>query len=185
MSKQWIHAFFGERSLTKVAGVFPARAEAEQAARRLVAASGLARDQVRVLAPRDGAWARADVLARQIEPEDRGIWNTILRAHVLAGVIGFLAGAALYMALLLAGHAAIKSTPGMALVAMAGFGATFGLLAGGLLSIRPDHGRLIALVRRYLRAGRWAVVAHPVSPEQTARAMRTLHDGSERVVRTL
>ena len=59
------------------------------------------------------------------------------------------------------------------------------LLAGGVLSIRPDHGRVIALVRQYLRQGRWAVVAHPDTPEQVAQAERTLQEGSERVVRTL
>lgn len=185
MAHQLMHAFFGERSLTKVAGVFPARAQAEQAARRLTVASGFQDEQVKVLAPQDGAWARADVLARQMEPEERGIWSTIIRAHVLAAVIGFLLGAALCLVLWLAGQPGVRSTPGLALVAMAGFGATFGLLAGGLLSMRPDHGRVIALVRQYLRDGRWAVVAHPDTPEQAAQAEDTLKDGSERVVRTL
>lgn len=186
MSQQpMMHAFFGERSMTKVAGVFPARAQAEQAARRLTQASGFHDQQVEVLAPRDGRWARADVLARKMEPDERGIWSTIIRAHVLAGAIGFLLGAALCLLLWMAGQPGVRSTPGIALVAMTGFGTTFGLLAGGLLSIRPDHGRVIALVRQYLRQGRWAVVAHPDSPEQIASAENTLKEGSEHVVRTL
>ncbi|HIV69828.1 MAG TPA: hypothetical protein H9903_02730 [Candidatus Aquabacterium excrementipullorum] len=180
-----MHAFFGERSLTKVAGVFPARAQAEQAARRLTQASGFQRQQVELLAPQDGDWTRADVLARKMEPEDRGIWSTVIRAHVLSGVIGFLLGAALCLLMWLAGQPGVRASPGLALLAMVGFGTTFGLLAGGLLSMRPDHGRVIALVRQYLRQGRWAVVAHPDTPEQVARAERTLQDGSERVVRTL
>lgn len=185
MAQQLMHAFFGERSLTKVAGVFPARAQAEQAARRLTLASGFNEQQVAVLAPRDGTWRRADALARKMEPEERGIWSTIIRAHVLAGVIGFLAGVALCLVMWIAGQPGVTSSPGLAMVAMAGFGTTFGLLAGGVLSIRPDHGRVIALVRQYLRQGRWAVVAHPDTPEQVAQAERTLQEGSERVVRTL
>lgn len=185
MAQQLMHAFFGERSLTKVAGVFPARAQAEQAARRLTQGSGFGAEQVEVLEPGDGDWRRADVLARKMEPEERGIWSTIIRAHVLAGVIGFLLGAALCLVLWMAGQPGVRSTPGIALVAMAGFGTTFGLLAGGLLSMRPDHGRVIALVRQYLREGHWAVVAHPDTPEQAAQAENTLKQGSERVVRTL
>ena len=79
----------------------------------------------------------------------------------------------------------IAITLGIALVAMTGFGTTFGLLVGGLLSMRPDHGHVIAQVRQYLRQGRWAVVAHPDNPEQVASAESTLKDGSERVMRTL
>lgn len=186
MSQQpLMHAFFGERSMTKVAAVFPARQQAEQAARRLTQASGFEQQQVEVLSPGDGQWARADVLSRKMEPDERGIWNTIIRAHVLSGFIGFLLGTALCLLLWMAGQPGVRSTPGIALVAMAGFGATFGLLVGGLLSLRPDHGHVIALVRQHLRQGRWAVVAHPDSPEQASRAERTLQDGSERVVRTL
>jgi hypothetical protein len=185
MGQYLMHTFFGERSLTKVAGVFAARAQAEQAVRRLIQASGLDRSQVEVLEPRDGEWSRADVLASKMEPEDRGIWGTIIRAHALAGVIGFLMGAALCLLMWIMGQPGVRASPGLALMAMAGFGATFGLLAGGVLSLRPDHGRVIALVRQYLKAGRWAVVAHPDSPEQAERAEHTLKDGSERVVRTL
>lgn len=180
-----MHAFFGERSLTKVAGVFPARAQAEQAARRLTQACGFGRRQVQVLAPRDGDWSRADALARKMEPEERGIWRTIIRAHVLSGFIGFLLGAALCLVMWLMGQPGVRASPGLALLAMVGFGTTFGLLAGGLVAMRPDHGRVIALVRQYLNAGRWAVVAHPDTPEQVAWAESTLQDGSERVVRTL
>ena len=104
MAQQLMHAFFGERSLTKVAAVFPARAQAEQAARRLTLASGFDEQQVAVLAPRDGTWRRADVLASKMEPEERGIWSTIIRAHVLTGFIGFLAGAALCLIMWIAGQ---------------------------------------------------------------------------------
>ena len=61
----------------------------------------------------------------------------------------------------------IASSPLLALIALVGFGTTFGLLAGGLLPMRPDHIRLITRVRSALRHDHWAVVAHP--PRQSKR----------------
>lgn len=178
-------AFFGERSLTKVAGLFNTRSEAENAARHLLQDSDLDDSQVRVLSPDDGSVAHNTLLARKMEPEQSGIWHTIIRAHVTTGILGALAGIALYLALMSTGHPIMRSTPGMSLVAMAGFGATFGLLVGGLLAMRPDHGRVINLVRKALKNGRWAVVAHPVNAGQTHRAVDLLKQGSLRVVRSL
>ncbi len=45
---------FGERSVTKVAGLFASRAAADLAASGLVGGSGLSASQVNVLGPTDG-----------------------------------------------------------------------------------------------------------------------------------
>lgn len=176
----WHEALFGEQSLTKVAGLFNTRGEAEGAAMHLLQGTGMARAQVRLLNPEKGALVQSDVLAREMEPEEAGIWRTILRAHVTMGLIGALAGTVLYIGLMAMGSPLLLSTPLMAWVAMAGFGGTFGLLVGGLLSLRPDQGRLIHRVRRALQQGMWAVVAHPIGPEQTHKAVDVLaHDHAE------
>ncbi len=181
---QWQKALFGERSLTKVAGLFVDRASAETAASQLLDGAGFAPTQVRLLGPEVGNLKDRDLLARQVEPEQHGIWRTILRAHLTMGLLGFVAGTLLFAGWWLSGDAAIRTTPGMAWVSMAGFGATFGLLLGGLLSMRPDHGRVISRVRRALRLGRWAVVVHPVSAEQTQLALTRLRPISLRVLRS-
>jgi len=176
--------FFGERSVTKVAGLFASRADADLAASGLMGGSGLSAAQVNVLGPTDGATSRMAVLGRTMEPEQRGIWLTVIRAHLALGALGFLAGALLYVALMSTDNAALRSTPGMGFVALAGFGATFGLILGGALSLRPDQARLIARVRRGLRSGNWAVVAHPVDTVQTHAVVSLLSGSSLKVMRS-
>lgn len=181
---RWQQALFGERSLTKVAALFVDRASAETAASQLLQGAGFSAPQVRLLGPETGSLRDRDLLARQVEPEPDGIWRTILRAHLTLGLLGGLAGTLLFAGWWLSGAAAIRSTPFMAWVSMAGFGATFGLLIGGLLSMRPDHGRVISRVRRALRHGRWAVVVHPTDPEQTRLALARLRPISLNVIRS-
>lgn len=176
---------FGEQSVTKVAGLFSTRTAAENAARHLQVDSGLGDDQVSVISPAEGRLSHNAALARAIEPEQQGIWVTIVRAHVTMGVIGLLMGLLLYAILMLVGNEALRSTPIIGLWAIAGFGAIFGLLAGGLLAMRPDHGRVIRVVRQGLRHGRWAVVAHPVSADQAHQAEEALRHDSLKMVRSL
>lgn len=175
---------FGERSLTKVAGVFDNRAGADAAATRLRQATGLDASQIRVLHPEDGRRDRRTLLAREVEPERHGIWRTIVRAHVVMGILGLLAGLVVHMLLLRADNPAVESTPLLSLVPMAGFGITFGLLLGGLIALRPDHARLITRVRAALDAGKWAVVAHPLDRAQTQRVIEAFGRQTDTVVRS-
>jgi hypothetical protein len=179
------HLIFGERSLTKVAGLFSGKGEAETAAQQLREAARLDDPQVYVVGPPDGAAANSAALSRKLEPEQAGIWRTLIRAHVVAGSAGVVAGILVYLGFLSADTAAIESTPGMSLVAMVFFGGLIGLLLGGLLTARPDHAWVIATVRRAVRRGRWAVVVHPLSQQQLDAAMQELRARSDRVVRSL
>ncbi len=176
---------FGERSVTKVAGLFASKPDAVAALQDLLKVTGFSAGQVRLLEPSDSVAVRTDAFDRAIEPEEAGIWRTVIRAHVTMALIGTFVGFLIYGTLLLAGHPTIVSTPYLALVVFTSFGATFGLLIGGALAIRPDHGRLISLIRNGLQEGQWAVVAHPTSAEQTHIAMDVLMPGSVRVVRSL
>jgi len=69
------------------------------------------------------------------------------------------------------------------------FFATLGLFAGlmlaGLLTLRPDRSRVTLSIRRRSRAGKWAVVAHPTSPEQSERAVARLRKAGGAVIRSL
>ena len=108
---------------------------------------------------------------------------TILRVVVFAGgVVGLL----LYAWLLRSGTPLIASSPLLAFIAVVGFCTTFGLLAGGLVTMRPDHVGLITEVREALEQGRWAVVVHPTDTAQTRQARALLQDGGgAQVARTL
>ena len=176
---------FGERSLTKIAGVFASKSLAESVVVRLKQAASLDDPQVYLVGPQDGAAVGSAAFSRKLEPEQAGIWRTLIRAHVVFGVAGVIAGALLYLVFRAADNVAVESTPGMSLAVMLFFGGIGGLLVGGLMTARPDHYRVISAVRRAVRRGRWAVVIHPITQRQIDVAMRELRARSVRVVRSL
>ncbi|MGK2951870.1 MAG: hypothetical protein ACSLEZ_05735 [Thiobacillus sp.] len=175
---------FGERSLTKVAALFADKRQAEDVAQQVKQVAGLDDPQVYLLGPTDGA-TDSPAFSRKLEPEQAGVWRTLIRAHTIAGTIGVVAGVVVYLGFVLADNAAVRSTPGMSLVAMVFFGGLIGLLFGGLLTARPDHAFVITTVRRAIRRGRWAVVIHPLTQGQLDLSMGELRSRSDRVVRSL
>lgn len=176
---------FGERSLTKVAALFADKSQAEDVAQRVKQVAGLDDPQVYLVGPPDGAAVDSPAFSRKLEPEQAGIWRTLIRAHVIAGTVGVVAGVVVYLGFVLLDSAAVKSTPWMSLVAMVFFGGLIGLLFGGLLTARPDHSFVISTVRRAIRRGRWAVVIHPLTQRQLDLSMGELRSHSDRVVRSL
>lgn len=175
---------FGERSLTKVAAVFDNRNSAEHAAEDLKHAGVIDPSQVNLVGPGDMTGPVVAPLSRKLEPEPGGIWHTLIRAHVFMGTLGAALGVLLYIALALSGHDAILSTPFMSLWPLVFLGTVLGLMVGGLLTLRPDHYRVIALVRKAVAAGRWAVVTHPATHRQIEFVMDELHSRSKHVVRS-
>lgn len=181
-----LQGMFGDRSLTKVAAVFNDRADAQAMVARLQSLPGMAPGQVRMLRPEDAREDHAEHFGRTLEPEQRGIFRTMIRAHVVTGFAGGVLGLLLYAWLLRSGTPLIASSPLLAFIAVVGFCTTFGLLAGGLVTMRPDHVGLITEVREALEQGRWAVVVHPTDTAQTRQARALLQDGGgAQVARTL
>ncbi|WP_018506932.1 hypothetical protein [Thiobacillus thioparus] len=179
------HVIFGERSLTKVAGLFMNRSGAEDAAQQVKRTAGLDDAQVNLVGPPDGDAPGSPAFSSKLEPEQAGIWRTLVRAHVASGTAGIAVGVLLYLGFIVAGNPAVMSTPGMSLMAFVFFGGLLGLLVGGLLTVRPDHLLVITSVRRAIRKGRWAVVIHPVTQAQIDRAVNELRGRGYRVVRSL
>lgn len=175
---------FGERSLTKVAAVFDNRKSAEYAADHLKQAGRINPAQVNLVGPEDTSGPANAPMSRKLEPEQNGIWHTLIRAHVFTGTLGAISGVLLYIALTVSGNDTILSTPFMSLFVLVFFGTIFGLMVGGLLTLRPDHYRVIALVRRAVAAGRWAVVVHPATHRQIEFVLNELHHRSKQVVRS-
>jgi len=175
---------FGERSLTKVAAVFDDKDSAEHAAEDLKQAGVISASQVSLVGPGDMAGPAGESLSRKLEPEPTGIWHTLIRAHVFTGTLGAIAGVLLYIVFAWSGNDAILSTPYMSLWIMIFFGTTFGLLVGGLLTLRPDHYRVIAMVRKAVASGHWAVVTHPSNHRQIEFVLDELHSRSKHVVRS-
>lgn len=181
-------ALFGEHSVTKVAAVFDNRGSAETVANELRQVAGMEEAQVKLVGPNDingVSGVGTQTLSRKLEPEQAGIWRTILRTHLVTGATGVVAGALLYLIFRMAGNAAVASNPLASLGVMLFFGGIFGLMLGGLIALRPDHYRVVALVRKAIKRGRWAVVTHPVNHQQTSLVLDQLHRRGARVVRSL
>lgn len=170
---------FGERSLTLVAALFDNGTAAARAAGSLQRQQRGERCPVLVVEPHDPR------LGRKLEPESRGIWQTLLRSHGKLGAAGLVVGAAVGALLVASGWAAAEASPGMTVGVAALYGLFAGLLLAGLLTLRPDRGRVISSVRDATAHGRWAVVAHPRSAEEADEAREALAREGGDVIRSL
>lgn len=180
-----LHIMFGERSTTKLAGVFEDRSNAEAMLGQLARLPGFQAGQLRLLGPDDAKASHREVFGRKLEPEQRGIVRTLVRSHVVLGLVGLVVGLILFFWLYGSGQPMIVSSPVVAFIAIVGFATTFGLLLGGLVSLRPDHVRLITTVRRALREKRWAVIVHPTDAAQAERAKSLLQGAGAELLSTL
>ena len=176
---------FGEKSLTKIAAIFDSRGRAETTALRLRQAAGMSESQVKLVGPRDTAGIVDAPLSRKLEPESSGIWHTILRTHLVTGLVGMMLGALVYLSLWLLENPSVETHPVLMLFVMLFFGMVFGLLLGGLMSLRPDHYRVMAAVRKAIKRGGWAVISHPVNHKQTREVIDELHRHRVNMVRSL
>lgn len=180
-----LQGMFGERPLAKVVGMFAHRSDADMAVRRLLRLPGMVPGQVRLLTPDHADLRPSDLLGKTLEPEGRGFFTTLVRAHALAGLAGAVLGLIAFGYLIAIHEQAVLSSPLLAFIAIVGFGSTFGLMLGGLVSLRPDHLWVLAKVRPALRARQWVVVAHSADAHQTTLARDLLDSSEAETVRTL
>jgi len=180
-----LKGMFAEKSLTKVVGVFPDKAQADAAAARILKTPGMLLDQARVLGPQDARMSHREIFSRTLEPEQRGIFKSIFITHGITGLAGGIVGLLLFTWLLRSGQPMVASSPLLAFIAIVGFSITFGLLLGGLLTIRPDHVWLITAVRGALKKNQWAVVVHPLDTDQTEAARQVLDASGGQVLKSL
>lgn len=169
----------GELSNSKLAAVFPHADAARAAAHAVAAALSLGSAQVQVItAPDTHAGAK-------LEPEDRGIWRTIVVAHVRLGIAGAIAGLLVFAALYALGVLFVVNSPVAAGLVLLFFGAVAGLMLGGLVALRPDHDRYVEATRDAMAAGSTTVVVHAFSAEQRDRAADLLRARGGEVTSTL
>lgn len=169
----------GELSNTKVAAVFPHESAARQAAQRVSAALSLGAAQVQVITPGESH------PGRKLEPENRGIWRTIVVAHIKLGIAGAIVGLLVFWALYESGVRFIVNSPVLAGLVLLFFGGLAGLMLGGLVSLRPDHDRYIEATRDAMAAGNTTVVVHAFSEGQRKQAAEFLRAQGGEVTSTL
>lgn len=169
----------GELSNSKVAAVFPRAADAHEAARAVAAALSLGSGQVQVITPAEPH------AARKLEPESRGIWRTILTAHLKLGIAGTVVGLLVFAALHAYGLPFIVQSPVAAALVLLFFGAVAGLMLGGLVALRPDHDRYVEATRDAMAAGNTTVVVHAFTSSQADDAAGFLRAQGGDVTSTL
>ena len=169
----------GELSNSKLAAVFPHEAAARAAAQAVSAALSLGSAQVQVITPAESH------PGRKLEPESRGIWRTIVVAHVRLGIAGAVAGVMLFAVLYAMGLPFIANSPVAAGLALLFFGTIAGLMLGGLVSLRPDHDRFVEATREAMAVGNTTVVVHAFSADQRNRAAELLRAQGGDVTSTL
>ena len=169
----------GELSQSKVAAVFPDEVAAQRAARELAAALSLGEAQVQVITPAEPH------PGRKLEPESRGIWRTIVRAHVSLGIAGAIVGLLVFALLYELGVAFVVNSAVAAALVLLGFGAVAGLFLGGFVSLRMDHDRYVQATRDAMQAGRTTVVVHAFSSAQRDQAAELLRGQGGEVTSTL
>lgn len=171
--------FTEEISNSKVAAICPSAAIARSQATRVREALHLSDRQVQVLTPAETRPGRT------LEPESHGIFRTMLWSHAKLGVLGVIAGGLLFVLLWSQEVTMVVQSPWASLFAMGFFGGIAGLMAGGLVTLRPDHDPYVMKVLGALREGDSAVVVHATSAEQKRQAQAILEQAGSETIATL
>jgi hypothetical protein len=166
----------GERTPNLVAAGFDSVLDARSAARS-VRRDGRIKARVSVVMSRDQN--RSDTLA----PDSVGIWKTLVRSHVVLGGLGAITGL-MASVWLMAFWPAAASSPWLSMLFIGSIGLFSGLMMGGLLTLRPDHGLVADRVSEWLSEGRVAVIVHPVDEATTRRVFDALTTAGATPVRS-
>lgn len=173
------NALTAEASGQKVAAIFSTETRAREVAAQLRTELGLGDPQVRVVTPNDHR------PGRKLEPESQGIFRTMILAHARLGALGAVAGAVLFGVFWFAGAGMVVNAAAPAAFAMIVIGGLVGLMAGGLVTLRPDHDVVINRVFEAIGEGQCAVVVHAQSTEQVEAVQEKLKAAGGEVVSTV
>lgn len=168
----------GERSRTLIAAAFSDRRRAENALTTLKSDPKLY-GEASIVQEGDPQ------IARQLEPEPRGIWRTAMRAHVVLGLAGLAFGLLVAAALVWSGWPAAVESPGFVALFVGVMGLFIGGMLGGLVTLRPDHAVIIRAVRDQLKKGYCAVIVRPISERSAKEAYAILEGAGGLPVRSL
>ncbi|PJJ99449.1 hypothetical protein CO641_07825 [Lysobacteraceae bacterium NML91-0213] len=169
----------GEVSNSKLAAVFDSASVAREAADAVVQVLALHPTQVKLITPDEPD------AAIKLEPEGRGIWRTILVAHMRMGLFGAAAGALAFAIMMWLGVPFVVQSPVAASLVTIAFGTVGGLMLGGLVSMRPDHDRYVDATRSAMAAQQCTVVVHARSKEEQQQARELLAARGGKVTATL
>lgn len=162
-------AVLGEEYPHKITAEYDSQSDADRAVKALADQAGVPPAQVRIVQPHGSA-----DMARKVEPESRGIRQSLVKSHVGLGTAGLILGVALAGVLVVFGPTATQSSPLMTFIALGFLCTVLALLLAGAISMRPDHDRMLHKTRAATEAGQWTVVVHCADAEQRDRVKDTI-----------
>src|SRR5699024_7584761 len=169
----------GEASDHKLAGIFSDAQRLTDCRREMVdSIAGIYRQIERV-----DPTGCAEVFS--LEPEPRGIWSTIIRAHLWLALAGALVGLLILALMLSLGVPFVAQNVGASSVLLVVFCALGGALIGGVVSMPPDHVPYISKVRTALDDQRHVLIVHATSRDQFKAAGDCLERFADHTVSTL
>ncbi len=169
----------GEVSNSKLAATFGSESAARAAAAAVATEAGLEPAQIKLITPDEPD------PGIKLEPEGRGIWRTIVVAHIWLGIAGVVVGALAFALLMWLDIPAIVNSPALAGSLLLFFGGVAGLLVGGLVALRPDHDRYVLATQEAMARDCTTVVVHALSADQATQAANILSRLGGNVTRTL
>ncbi len=88
----------------------------------------------------------------------------------MLGATGVIVGLLIWGVSYFAGLALIVSSPLVSGIAIVLITTLLGLLAGGVITFRPDHNAVIMPAKDASATGKWVVVAHPTTSAEAQSA---------------
>ncbi|VUD41330.1 hypothetical protein TDB9533_00466 [Thalassocella blandensis] len=164
-----------ERHPSKVEAVFNSATDAQQARQQLTDFTFLRPDEIMIIEKNDRHWSK------KVEPEVRGIQNTLLKTHFIFGAGGLFLGWIFGWGLTVGGIPLAASNPILATSMTAFFGLMIGLMFAGLATLRPDHDPIVASTRAALESGKTVLIVHAESHRGLENAERELKKISSEV----
>ncbi|TVP91999.1 MAG: hypothetical protein EA348_02945 [Pseudomonadaceae bacterium] len=169
----------GEKFDHKIAAIFATSNDAHIAAESVRDSMELEQRQVIVINPGDAH------PGRELEPDSKGILQTLIRSHLWLGAFGALAGLILFIATYASGIGFVVNNAVPAFLLMIVYCAVMGLLLAGLVSLRPDHAPYLIKAQNALKEGKSVITIHASSQEQMQQASDELEKHSAQVIHSL
>ncbi len=159
----------GEANSTLVSGLFHSETQAENVISSLVNDEDINVENIHLVKPQD------EQVQKKLEPETKGIKQTLKKSHYRLGLCGALIGATLALLLIAFGLDALRDGKIVVIASLSVLGMFMGLIFAGAMSLRPDHELVIEKTRSASNSGEWAVIVHADSSadkERMTHAMR-------------
>jgi len=141
-----------EKHTGRVAAVFGSEQEAKAAKQKLIDQGKIKPGVISIVKPNDSQ------LSKKVEPESHGIAKTLVKSHVWLGLAGTIIGLVIATILVTIGPDIAQSSPLLIYIVFIFFGAIFGLMLAGAVSLRPDHDPLITQTVEASQEHQWSVV---------------------------